>query len=227
MSDPRGPQSMKALAVGGSRVAEMELRTLTKVNFPDFESFEPLVKCENGGSCYCAFWHQRWSSADEWERKKKESPLENRDCLLAKVSSGFHVGVLAYIDNKVVAWISVGPLTDFYWTWPRIAQIGPEAKTTAGILCFSVARKSRGQGLQGRIISQLQTYAGKQGWTAVEGYPFDEEALSKNPLDFAWPGFPKPFSEAGFARIGPHWQSQKGEERSIYRWIPSKQNSSP
>src|SRR4051812_37311810 len=112
----------------------IRIARLTEKNFADFES---LTKCESGGGCYCSFWHQKWSSMADWEKAKKETPELNRQIVFEKMRSGFHVGILAYQDQDLLAWISVGPLTDFNWTWKRSVQVGEAAKSIAGITCFT------------------------------------------------------------------------------------------
>ncbi len=154
---------------------------------------------------------------DDWEKCKKETPEVNRQIVLEKVRSGFHVGVLAYRNQELLAWLSVGPLTDYYWTWKRVVQVGEQAKSTAGITCFTMAPAFRGKGLQKEILNSLKEYGKKQGWIAIEGYPFDESALAVQKENAIWPGYFKGFESANFLREGAHWISGPGWERSIYR----------
>lgn len=192
----------------------IRIEQLTEQNFKDYEI---LTSCESGGGCYCSFWHQKISSMQEWETRKKETPLLNRQVVLDKVKIGFHVGVLVYSENDLIAWISVGPLVDYYWTWKRTIQLGEESKNIAGITCFTVAPKFRGQGLQSKILERLKNYGKEKGWIAIEGYPFDASAIDKHKEHVLWPGLTKGFEEAGFFKIGPHWLNNPEAERSIYK----------
>lgn len=153
-----------------------------------------------------------------WDQRKQERPQENRAAVFEKVRSGFHVGALAYRDRELLAWISISPLSECYWTWKRVAQVGETANKIAGITCFTVRKKFRGEGLQAQILEQLKTYGREKGWKAIEGYPFDPSALEKHKQHVLWPGVPKGFMDAGFLRIGPHWLSNSEAERSIYRF---------
>ena len=153
---------------------KVRIEQLTEENFVDFEA---LTSCESGGGCYCSFWHQKISSTLEWDQRKKETPQLNRQIVLDKIKTGFHAGVLAYADGELLAWISVGPLTDFYWTWKRVAQLGDDSDTVAGITCFTVAPKFRKQGLQAKILKELIEYGKEMGWSSLEAYPFDSSAL--------------------------------------------------
>lgn len=192
----------------------LALQKLTLENFADYEK---LTSCEGGGGCYCSFWHQRWSSMGDWETAQKETPLMNRDIVREKVRSHFHVGVLAYRDDELAAWISVGTLPEFFWTWRRVAQVGDEARDIAGIVCLTVAPKFRGAGLQAELLLALRDYGRERGWKILEGYPFDASAVEKHGNGVKWPGLTKGFVEAGFRREGAHWLSNPEAERSIYR----------
>lgn len=192
----------------------IRIERLSETNFADYES---LTCRQAHGGCYCSFWHQKWQSMADWERCQKETPERNRQMVFEKMRSGFHVGVLAYKGNDLLAWLSVGPLVDFYWTWKRVIQVGEDSKSIAGITCFTIVSAFRGKGLQTKILEALKIYGKEQGWTAIEGYPFDESALEKHKQDVIWPGLAKGFSRAGFVRTGPHWLSSSDTERSIYR----------
>lgn len=153
----------------------------------------------------------------DWQKCQKETPERNRQIVFEKMRSGFHVGVLAYQGTDLVAWVSVGPLIDFHWTWKRAVQVGDNAAKVAGITCFTVAEKFRGQGYQAKILEALKIYGVEQGWQAIEGYPFDASAVEKHKQDVLWCGLTKGFTQAGFIRVAPHWLSNADAERSIYR----------
>ena len=138
---------------------------LTEMNF---DKFEKLLFDSNEAGCYCSFWHGKWASVDAWKALEKNEPAKNRQTTLEKVRTGFHVGVLAYEGEACIAWISVGPITDFYWTWRRLAQLGEDkAKTTAAILCINIVPSYRGKGYQTKLLKELLLYAAQQGWKVV------------------------------------------------------------
>lgn len=189
---------------------------IEKLSEKNFSDYETLTSCESGGGCYCSFWHQKITSMQEWDQRKQENPKLNRQIVLDKVQTGYHVGVLVYQEHELVAWISVGPLIDFYWAWKRVAHLGEQAKFVAGIMCITLAPKYRGQGLQSKILTQLKDYGREQGWKSIEGYPFDANAVEKHKVLVAWPGMTKGFKEAGFIKTGEHWTSQPDWERSLF-----------
>ncbi len=193
---------------------QIRIERLAENNFADFTS---LTNCGNHAGCYCAFWHQKWTNMADSQRQQKEAPEINRNIVFEKMRAGFHVGVLAYKEAQLLAWISVGPLTDFYWTWKRVAQVGPAAKDIAGIVCITVAPEFRGKGLQAALLQALVEHGRAQGWTAIEGYPFDASAVEKHQDEVLWPGLTKGYETAGFNRTEAHWLSNPSAERSIFR----------
>lgn len=192
----------------------MRIERLSEKNFGDYEN---LTARQAHGGCYCSFWHQKWASLADWEKCQKETPERNRQIVFEKMRSGFHVGVLAYQGADLLAWVSVGPLTDSYWTWKRVAAVGESAAKVAGITCFTLAEKFRGRGFQAKILEALKIYGAEQGWKALEGYPFDASTVEKHKQDVLWCGLTKGFAQAGFVRVGPHWLSNADAERSIFR----------
>jgi GNAT superfamily N-acetyltransferase len=192
--------------------------TVEKLTLANFADYEALTKCQGQGGCYCSFWHQKWPSMDAWHQAQREAPDDNRAMVLQKVKAGFHVGALVYADGRPVAWVAVGALPEFYWTWRRVARLGEAAaRETAGILCLAVAADQQGKGWQARILEALKAYGREQGWRTLEGYPFDDVAVAKHGKDLAWPGFATVFERCGFERVDAHWLSQPGFERSIFR----------
>jgi len=192
---------------------KIELRALAHDNFADFEKL--TVGGKHGG-CYCAFWHQKFNSVEEWHQREREAPEKNRECMRQRVDSGFHVGVLAYESGKLAGWISVSPVSEVYWAWRRVPALADKARTTACITCIALAPEFRGKGYQKLILKSLCEYGKKLGWEAIEGYPFDSDAVEKLGADVHWPGLIKGFAEAGFTRVAPHWLSNDQAPRSIY-----------
>jgi hypothetical protein len=193
---------------------EIELRPLDEAGFDDFAT---LTSCQQDGGCWCAFWHQKWSSLDEWKARQRDAPEQNRQVMLDRVRGGFHPGVLAYRGGALLAWIAVAPIVEVYWAWRRVAQLGADADGVAGIVCITAVPDQRGTGLLPHLLRALMPYGRARGWRVVEGYPFDVPAIQKHGAAFSWAGHPKSFAAAGFARAGDHWLSKPGFERSVYR----------
>ncbi len=193
---------------------KIRLERLTEQNFEKFSSF---LNCHDSG-CYCFFWHQKFSSMEEWDKRKAESPELNKSCMLDKVRAKFHLGVLAYKGDELVAWISVGPVIDFYWAWRRVGSLGNAAKSAACIPCITRKKELRDSLPESELLEALKEYGSEQGWDSIEGYPFDKEAHDKHGKAVTWPGFSEDFERAGFKRAGEHWINSSEYPRSIYRF---------
>ncbi|MDD4974313.1 MAG: hypothetical protein PHY93_08165 [Bacteriovorax sp.] len=192
----------------------IKIKKLSDNNISDYEL---LTKHgDDGKLCYCSFWHQKWSSMDEYHQIQRENPERLRSCVIDRVKSNFHVGVIAYLDGEPCAWVSVGPLIDFFWAWKRVAQIGEDAKSIAGIMCFTVAPKFRGQKMQVKVLTALKKYGSEKGWTAIEAYPFSDEAIEKHGAALKWTGLSKGYESADFRKSGEHWLSSPEAKRFIY-----------
>ncbi|WP_413612322.1 hypothetical protein [Bdellovibrio sp. HCB-110] len=195
--------------------SEIIVKKLTNENLADYEK---LTKHgDDGNLCYCSFWHQKWASMDEYKKIQKENPERLKSCVIDRVKSGFHVGIIAYEKNIPIAWVCVGPLIDFYWAWQRVVQIGEKARTTAGILCFAVPEEFRNQGTQKRVLLALKEYGKTNGWSAIEAYPFSDYAIAKYGKSLLWAGRRKKFEQAGFKLVGEHWLSSSDVIRHIYK----------
>ncbi len=49
----------------------------------NFETFANFINCEDGG-CYCSFWHQKFGSMHEWDKRKAEEPDKNKSCMFGR-----------------------------------------------------------------------------------------------------------------------------------------------
>lgn len=191
----------------------IELRQLSTSTFSDFEAATTLDKSK---PCYCSWWHIKPQTEEAYDDEKRKGTNKFRDCMEAKMNTGFHMGVMAYENGEPIAWVAVGPLPEFYWAWKRVAALGASAEKTAAIMCFNTVPKHRGKQKTVPVLEALVDYGRQQGWTGIEAYPFDDVAIAKQGAAILWPGRPEEFLDAGYNRIDTHWLSQPGYERSVY-----------
>ena len=194
---------------------DIRIEQFTDKNISDYEKLTKLG--DDGKLCYCSFWHAKWNSMAEYDQVKKDNPERLKACVVDRMRSQFHVGVIAYAGDKACAWVSVGPLIDFYWSWKRVSHIGEIAKTTAGIMCFTIAPEFRGQKMQSEILAALKIYGKEKGWTSIEAYPFSNEAIEKHGLALKWPGVCAGYEKAGYTKLQDHWLSSAEAQRYIYK----------
>ena len=123
-------------------------------------------------------------------RRREEGGLTQR------VQSGAPVGILGYRDGEPAAWCSVAPR-------PTYRDLGgaPDAAGMAdsvwSVVCFFVARSSRGEGLAHRLIEAAVAHARARGASVIEAYPVDADSPS-----YRFMGLTSWFEAAGFRRAG-------------------------
>ena len=83
------------------RIGELKFEPLTKKHWDDFEALFG-VRGASGG-CWCMWWRLKRS---EFEKNKGK---RNKEAMSNIVNSGEIPGILAYSDNKPIAWCSVAP----------------------------------------------------------------------------------------------------------------------
>ena len=101
-------------------------------------------------------------------------PAENRELLETAAKEQDHApGLVAYDDDAVVGWVSLGPREDY----ERLAYskvLAPlDDKPVWSIVCFVVGRRSRGQGVAAGLLGAAIDYARDHGATTLEAYPVD------------------------------------------------------
>lgn len=192
----------------------LQIVPLTEDNLADYERL--TRHGDDGGDCYCAFWHMKWRNMDHYHAFKAEHPERLREAVVTRVRSGFHVGALAYEQGNLLAWISVAPLNEVFWCWRRMAALGSEkAAKAAAITCLTLVSDQRGKNRQKDVALALINYGRSHGWERIEAYPFDQAVACNNPK-LAWPGLERPYANAGFRKADPHWLSQ---DPDFTRWI--------
>src|ERR1700738_2368090 len=145
----------------------LSFRPVTKASWDDF-----VALFEAPGApkyCWCMVW--RRSAA---EARLRGGPDRKRQ-MKTRIDRGIPVGLLAYLGNAAVAWVSIAPRTSYRNLG------GPEPKpreTIWSLVCFYIARPRRRHGLSRRLIAAAVDYASENGATVVEAYPVDAAAPS-------------------------------------------------
>lgn len=173
---------------------------IQRVNPEDWPDFEALFESRGGPkNCWCVLWRPTSTP------KAKMDKADRKAAMLTCVTSGGPVGLLAYVDNKPVAWCSVGPR-------PHFINLGgaddyPDLTRVWSLTCFFVKRPMRRSGLSDQLIQAALVYARDNEATHLEAYPVDPESPS-----YQFMGFVPQFEKHGFERIG-----QAGKRRHVYR----------
>ncbi len=133
------------------------------------------------------------------------SVREGRRSCFATLAAGAHApGLIAYLADHPVGWISIGPRSDY----PRVAMsraTPPVDDARVWIIpCLLVRREYRGQGITRALIAAAAHYASEWGAEALEAYPRpDEDRPSPSAAFIGTVGL---FKNSGFTVVrGPAW----------------------
>ena len=162
--------------------------------------------------CWCAWFRVRgrdWTNA---------TAAENRNVLRTAAKEQDHApGLVAYEDDTVVGWVSLGPREDY----ERLAfskALAPLDDTPVwSIVCFVVGRKSRGQGVAVSLLDAAVEYARDHGATTLEAYPVDLADGERIPSANAFHGTLGMFERAGFKVVARRKGSPNATPRPIVR----------
>ena len=182
----------------------LQFHPLTTDKWMDFESlFGPRGAC---GGCWCMFWRL---TRKEFERHKGEG---NRKAMKAIVEAGKIPGILAFAQDRAVAWCSVAP-REHFTALARSRILKPlDNLPVWSISCFFVEKNYRHKGLSTQMIKAAVDYVKENGGSVVEAYPV-EPKKDKMPDAFAWTGLASSFIKAGFKEC-----ARRSETRPIMRF---------
>jgi GNAT superfamily N-acetyltransferase len=182
----------------------LQFHPVTRKRWTDFETlFGERGAC---GGCWCMFWRL---TRKEFDSQKGEG---NRKAMKAIVQSGKIPGILAFSQDKPVAWCSVAP-RDQFSALDRSRILKPVDELPVwSISCFFVEKNYRGKGLSIQMIKAAVDYVKKNGGAVVEAYPV-EPKKDKMPDAFAWTGLASAFIKAGFTEC-----TRRSETRPIMRF---------
>jgi len=180
-------------------MAALAVRPVTKDTWPDLVRFFEA----KGGPHYC------WCTPYRDPRNPGWTSAKRKACMKRLVDESTPVGLLAYTGGEPVGWCSVAP-RESYLRLQRsrsMPRATPAETPTWTVLCFFVARTSRGQGITRALLQGALRYARKQGARVVEGYPFDTAHISATHR-----GHSSIFRALGFRQDGKRWEKVLGRK---------------
>jgi len=153
------------------------------------------------GGCWCTYFRR---TGKEFEAGCRRQGAGNKEFLRTRTATEVP-GLLGYVDDRVVGWVSVGSRTAF----GRILR-SPVARPAAGedshdptiwsVVCFFVAKDARRCGVAAELLDAAVAFAADHGARAIEGYPVSTagERVSSNELYF---GTTEMFAATGFSEV--------------------------
>ena len=140
------------------------------------------------------------------QRFLRHREADNRSALRREVQDAeVPIGLLAYLDDKVVGWTRVVPR----WTLPGITEnralsrILDDDPNAWWVSCFVLRREHRGKGIGAELLNAAVAWAARHGASVLDGHPVDTRALVGTPSPSAiFTGTLAMFQRAGFTEIG-------------------------
>jgi GNAT superfamily N-acetyltransferase len=185
-------------------IDNLEFYPLTEDRWSNFETlFGERGAC---GGCWCMWWRLKQS---EFEKQKGN---KNKEAMYQIVKSGDIPGILAYYQNKPIAWCSVSP-REKYLRLDRSRVLKPvDHEPVWSIVCFFIAKPYRRMGLTVELLKYVIKYCKEQGAKIIEGYPIDPKKPNI-PDVFAYTGLMAAFKKTGFKEV-----ARRSETRPIMRY---------
>ncbi|MCL7455131.1 MAG: GNAT family N-acetyltransferase [Anaerolineae bacterium] len=166
------------------------------------------------GSCWCMSPRTR---SKDFSRFGSESRRRNQESMHGLVTSGTVPGLLAYVDGRPAAWISIGPREEFARLQHSPALRPVDDLPVWSIVCFYTEPAYRGQGITSALIQAAVQHAAAQGAPAVEAYPIAAWGDSVGPGD-AYTGTVNTFRRLGFEEVRVSSSRSRGQPRIIMRY---------
>jgi GNAT superfamily N-acetyltransferase len=174
--------------------AAFSVRPLTATTWPDLEDLFAQPGASMVRGCWCMYY-----------RKTGRVPVDqaaapdNKRQLCDLVDRGVEPGLVGYLGDAPVGWISLGPRED-YLKLARSPIMRPvDDRQVWSIVCTYVAKRHRGEGLQHRLLAGAISHARGQGVRLLEAYPVDKPQRSHD--DFMYFGSRSLYERAGFVEV--------------------------
>lgn len=164
--------------------------------------------------CWCAWYRAR--SIDFRTATAADNRRLMESAARTTAGQGRAPGLIAYRSGEPVGWVSVGPRDD-YERLQRSKVLGPiDDRPVWSIVCFVVARRSRGEGIATALLSAAIDYARDHGATLLEAYPVDASD-ARVPAAAAFKGTLGMFERAGFKVVDRRRANNASADRPIVR----------
>ena len=170
----------------------LSCRPVTIKEWPDMQRLFSEPGVQNG--CWCMYW--RVKRADF--HANYGEPL--RLAMERIVEDGHVPGLLAYLDDEPVGWVSVAAREAFPVLNRSPALKPVDDEPVWSITCFFVAAANRRRGVTRVLVQAAVDYAAGQGARFAEAYPIIPDSTPE-PRYEHYMGHISAFEKAGFREI--------------------------
>lgn len=131
-------------------------------------------------------------------------------------AEGHSSGLVAYVGEEPVGWVSLGPRSGFERLNHSRALAPVDDTPVWSIVCFVVTRRLRGQGMAEALLDAAIAYARARGAVALEAYPIDTSGGRLRPAQ-VYQGTLSMFERAGFEVVTHRRANRSSPVRPIVR----------
>ncbi len=164
--------------------------------------------------CWCAWYRAR--SIDFRTATAADNRRLMESAARTAAGQGRAPGLIAYRSGEPIGWVSVGPREDYERLEHSRVLGRVDERPVWSIVCFVVARRSRGEGIATALLSAAVEYARDHGATLLEAYPVDASD-GRVPAAAAFKGTLGMFERAGFKVVDRRRANNAGADRPIVR----------
>jgi len=190
---------------------KLAVRPLTPGRWADLESIFTARGCSVARGSWCMFYRRSGEAPVPKGLTRAEA---NRRSLKALADTDPPAGLIGYLGQTPVGWVSLGPREDFAKLERSPVMKPVDAERVWSIVCFVVPKAHRGQGVAKALLDGAIAFAKKKGVRVLEAYPVESAGPSRD--DALWFGTKSMYDAAGFEEV-----ARRKERRPVMRLVLS------
>lgn len=171
-----------------------QTRPLSLSTWSDLEELFAMPGGSIVRGCWCMYYRKAGRVA-----VGNRAGTDNKEELCALVEAGRVPGLIGYLDEAPVGWISLGPREDYHKLQRSPVMKPVDDAEVWSIVCTFVAKAHRGRGLQHKLLAAAIDFARDNGVRQLEAYPVDKPERSHD--DFMFFGSRSLYEQAGFNEV--------------------------
>jgi GNAT superfamily N-acetyltransferase len=177
---------------------KLVVHPLTEDRWGDLETVFNARGCSVARGCWCMYYRVSGKESG-YTRPGDEQRARSKAALKALVQEDPPPGLIGYLGETPVGWVSLGPRRDYAKLANSPTMKPVDDQPVWSVVCFVVPSEYRKQGVARDLLAGAIRYARKRGVRLLEAYPVDKAHPSAS--DAPWFGSKSMFDEAGFEEV--------------------------
>jgi GNAT superfamily N-acetyltransferase len=177
---------------------KLVVHPLTEDRWGDLETVFNARGCSVARGCWCMYYRVSGKESG-YTRPGDEQRARSKAALKALMQDDPSPGLIGYLGETPVGWISLGPRHDYAKLANSPTMKPVDDQPVWSVVCFVVPSEYRKKGVARDLLAGAIRYARKRGVRLLEAYPVDKAHPSAS--DAPWFGSKSMFDEAGFEEV--------------------------